>query len=345
MEQMAVLQSIINHPEKPISLGPYQGEDLVDLLLRLIPQSSGSLKQAQTVCLMCYQDERTTRFLVEEFSRCSDPALVLRLASRIVLERDIEFFRPFLWDDKPPQALAAARLCSQLTDLTRGERLRVALLLDREFEPPELNGPNLDLWLTELAGRHRIRVRQLAQNRPDRALLFWTRWPELATREQEWLIALTAGHKPELLKVKLAEMLESPEVSAFVVTRAVEQELRLPACLLEHQDPVVRAAAIFQGHADDRLEFYLGAEASTAEALAALSRCDCGKLVELLGDYRWQVRGAAANRLCQLDDPPLEAIRLLCESPDLGTKVAALKVLHQLIEGSGEGREVFPRVE
>lgn len=333
MEQMAVLQSIINHPEKPISLGPHQGEDLVDLLLRLIPLSSGSLKQAQTVCLMCYQDERVTRFLVEEFALCKDPALVLRLAGRIVLERDIEFFRPFLWGPKPAQSLAAARLCSQLTDLTPVERLRVALLLDREFEPPELQEQNLDLWLRELAGQHRIRVRQLAGKWPERALLLWTRWPDLAIREQEWLIALTARHNPKFLKVKLAELLESTEVSAFVVTRAVEQGLRLPANLLAHQNPVVRAAAIFQGHADDRLEWYLGPEASILESLAALDRCHCGKLVDLLGDTRWQIRGAAANRLCQLDNPPIKEIRLQSESPHLGTKVAALKVLERLTQG------------
>ena len=73
MAQMAVIQSIISHPEKPISLGPREGEDFLDLLLRLVPRSSGGVKQALTVCLMCYQDERTTRFLVEEFARTSSP--------------------------------------------------------------------------------------------------------------------------------------------------------------------------------------------------------------------------------------------------------------------------------
>lgn len=328
MEQMAVLQSIVSNPEKPISLGPHQGEDLIDLLLRLIPQSSGSLKQAQTVCLMCYQDERTSRFLVEEFARCRDPEVVLRLASRIVLERDIEFFRPFLWDEKSAQALASARLCRQLQNLQPGERLRVAILLDSEFEPPELNEPNLDLWMTEMVGRHRVRVRQLAASRPDQALLFWERWGQLPDREQEWLVALTASHKPALLKEKLPPLLEDPLVPAFVVTVAVEHEISLPAWMLDHPEPVVRAAAIFQGQADDQLERYLGPQASVVEALAAVGRCDGGKLVELLGDPRWQIRGAAANLLCALDHPPVEEIRLRSESPDLGTRVAALKALH-----------------
>ena len=148
MAQMAVIQSIISHPEKPISLGPHEGEDFLDLLLRLIPQSSGGVKQALTVCLMCYQDERTTKFLVEEFARCTDPALALRLASRIELERDIEFFRPFLWGEKRAQALASARLCRRLENLEPAERLRVALLLDSEFEPPPLSEQNLDLCET-----------------------------------------------------------------------------------------------------------------------------------------------------------------------------------------------------
>jgi hypothetical protein len=330
--QMAVLQSILKNPEKPISLGAHEGEDLVDLLLRLIPNSTGSLKLAQTVCLMCYQDERTTRFLLEEFAQCKEPALVLRLAGRISLERDIAFFRPFLWQEKAAQALAAARLCCQLQDLRPAERLRVAILLDSEFEPPELNKQNLDLWMTELGGRHRVRVRQLAARRPEQALLFWDCWPNLAPPEQEWLMRLTARHKPDLLKAKLPKLLEDPHVCAFVVTHAVEHQVELPASLLEHRDPLARAAAIFQGHADDQLESYLGPDASIAEALAALGRCAPRKLVDRLGDDRWQIRGAASQLLCGLEEPPLEEIRAKLESPDIGAKVAAFKVLQRFRE-------------
>ena len=329
MAQMAVIQSIISHPEKPISLGPHEGEDFLDLLLRLIPQSSGGVKQALTVCLMCYQDERTTKFLVEEFARCTDPALALRLASRIELERDIEFFRPFLWGEKRAQALASARLCRRLENLEPAERLRVALLLDSEFEPPPLSEQNLDLWMAELKGRHRLRVRQLAERRPDEALLFWSRWADLAVREQEWLLILTARHNLDLSKAKLYRLLEDPRVPPFVVALAVEHQLELPAALLEHEDFLVRAAAIFQGHADDQLERFLSSEASDAETLAALHRCEPKRLVDCLGDERWQIRGAASRLLCQLENPPLEEIRLKSESEELGTKVAALSVLER----------------
>jgi len=329
MAQMAVIQSIISHPEKPISLGPHEGEDFLDLLLRLIPQSSGGVKQALTVCLMCYQDERTTKFLVEEFARCTDPALALRLASRIELERDIEFFRPFLWGEKRAQALASARLCRRLENLEPAERLRVALLLDSEFEPPPLSEQNLDLWMAELKGRHRLRVRQLAERRPDEALLFWSRWADLAVGEQEWLLILTARHNLDLSKAKLYRLLEDPRVPPFVVALAVEHQLELPAALLEHEDFLVRAAAIFQGHADDQLERFLSSEASDAETLAALHRCEPKRLVDCLGDERWQIRGAASRLLCQLENPPLEEIRLKSESEELGTKVAALSVLER----------------
>ena len=335
LAQMAVLQSIIGNPEKPLSLGPHEGRDFLDLLLGLIPRSSGSLRQALTVCLMCYEDERTTRFLVEEFARCTDPALVLRLASRIILERDIQFFRPFLWGEKAAQGLAAARLCSQLENLEPAERLRVAVLIDTEFDPPELNEDNLDVWMSELTGRHRIRVRQLAESRPAAALNFWARWPELEFREQEWLLHLTVRHSPTLLNTRLPELLEDPLVPTFVVKAALEHGLSLPASLLNHEDPEVRAAAVFQGRGDDRLEQFLKPESSVAEALAALQRCHPGKLVECLGDDRWQVRGAASRLLCRLSNPPLEEIRLAAESEDLGTKVAAHTVLERFPAESG----------
>lgn len=327
MAQMAVIQSIISHPEKPISLGPHEGEDFLDLLLRLIPQSSGGVKQALTVCLMCYQDERTTKFLVEEFARCTDPTLVLRLASRIMLERDIEFFRPFLWGEKAAQALASARLCSQLRNLEPAERLRVAILLDSEFTPPKISEENLDLWMTELTGRHRNRARQLAERQSEGALLFWNRWSDLEAREQEWLLRFTARHQPGLLKIRLAELLEDTLVAPLVVTLALEHEMDLPSSLLEHPDPEVRSAAVFQGHADDRLESFLSPEVSIVETLAALHRCDPSDLVECLGDERWQIRGAATRLLCQMENPPLEEVRLKSESETLGTKLAALTVV------------------
>ena len=328
MAQMAVLQSMISNPEKPMSLGPHEGKDLIDLLLGLIAKSSGSLKQAQTVCLMSFQDPRVTRFLVEEFARCTDPALVLRLAGRIVLERDIEFFRPFLWQTRPAQALAAARLCSRL-ELEPAERLRVALLLDSEFEPPEINVQTLDLWLAELLGPHRLRTKQLAEIRPEGALLLWQRWQKLTEREQEWLVTLTAKCRPALLAQKLPDLLGDPAVPAFIASHALEHEISLPPSLLNHRDPKVRATAISCGHADAMLCAYLAPEASTEEAVAALTRCGPSTWVEHLSDERWQVRAAATNLLCQSDSPPLEEVRRLSESPDLATKVAALRVLER----------------
>lgn len=282
----------------------------------------------QTVCLMSFQDPRVTRFLVDEFARCTDPALVLRLAGRIVLERDIEFFRPFLWQSRPAQALAAARLCSQL-ELEPAERLRVALLLDSDFAPPEIQQETIDFWLAELSGPHRLRARQLAEMQPERALLLWLRWQELAEREQEWLVTLTARHSPDLLARKLPGLLLDPAVPAFVVSHALEHEISLPPSLLNHHDPKVRAAAISCGHADAVLSAYLAPDVSPEEALAALGRCDRAVLIEHLSDPRWPLRARATNLLCQLDRPPLEELGRLSESPDLATKVAALSVLER----------------
>ena len=170
-------------------------------------------------------------------------------------------------------------------------------------------------------------MRQLAERHPEEALLFWSRWADLAVREQEWLLSLTARHNPDLSKAKLRKLLEAPLVPPFVVTLAVEHQLELPAALLEHEDSLVRAAAIFQGHADDKLERYLSTKASVGETLAALHRCEPKRLVDCLGDVRWQVRGEASRLLCQLENPPLEEIRLKSESEELGTKVAAFTVL------------------
>lgn len=328
--QLAVLKSIVADPKRPITLGPHQGEDIVDLLIRRIPESTGTLKQLQIFCLMSYQDHRTTEFMVEEFSRSRDAGTVLRLGRRLTVERGFDFFLPFLWDDRQAQALAAARLCGQSQELTTRERLRVAILLDSEYAPPEINTHTLEVWLGELTGKHRRRARALAERTGNGMLSLWTRWSDLPQEEKLWLTRATANLDPLLLRVKLAELLREPEVPYDYVELALHHGVELPVTLLESAQPLVRAAAIQSGYADHKIEFYLNRQATLPEVLAAAPRCSTEALLSLLADDRWQVRSIAATLLAQSEKPPLEALRAKARSKSLEERVAAVEVLQRL---------------
>lgn len=333
-EQLAVLRDIIVNPLRATALGRHENEDLVDLLLRLAPQSVGALKQAQMICLMSFDDPRVTDFLVAEFSRSKDAATVLHLGKRLSLARGPVFFRPFLWCQNTAQALAAARHCSQDGELSHGERLRVALLLDQSFEPPALSESTLQVWMDELAGRHRVRAKKLAEQRGKEALIFWTRFSDLAAVEQEWLVALTGRLDPTLLKERLPALMRLPSVSPGVVEQALQLGVDLPRGLLESEHDRVRARAISAGLADGRLEDFLALESSPAEAAAATRRCSVDRLLELLSDRRWEVRAAATETLSRkvAKDLPLERIRAMTGSAFIGEKVAAVELLRRLGE-------------
>lgn len=330
--QLAVLRDIARDPRRAAALGRHEQEDVVDLLLRLVAFSFGPIKQAQVVCLMSYDDPRVTDYLVAEFSRSTDPAIILHLAKRLSLAKDSEFFRPFLWNQNRAHALAAARHCSQGMELSAKERLRVAILLDQPFEPPAFSEEALEVWMEALAGPERVRVRQLAEQRGEEVMLLWTRFATLAEAEQEWLVEVSARRNPALLLEKIPELLRQPSVSLAIVEYALQLGVELPPDLLNSPHERVRALAISSGLADDRLETFLDPQVSALEAAAAARRCPIARLVELLSDPRWEVRAAATDTLAQRDlqELPLETIRSKTASALMGERVAAVELLRRL---------------
>ena len=324
-----MLQDIVADPFRATALGSHEGEDLVDLLLRLAPLSSGAIKQAQVLCLMCFDDPRVSEFLVAEFESGRDAKTILHLGSRLSLIKEPEFFLPFLWDAHSVRALAAARQCSRGLELTPKERLRVALLLDQDFEPPPLSEATVGLWMNELRGPHRARARKLAGRHGPGCLVLWTRFSEFASAEREWLLSLTAELGPDILSSKLPDLLTCPDVSRPTVELAVELGVELPPSLLRHADPRVRAAAIQVGLADEQIEDFLSTEVSPMEAAAAAGRCSLERRLRLLSDSRWQVRTAAVAALSG-QEVPIEEVRKRTESVNLGERVASIELLRRL---------------
>ncbi len=326
MQQAAILRSVSEQPERAIALGKHQGEDFIDLLVRLIAESDGGIKKLQLYCLSLYDDPRTTRFMLDEFERARDAASILHLGRRLSADREPEFFRKFLWlENKPAQSLVAARLLSESPELEPAERLRIAIFLDREFDPPPICPENLDLWLAELSGPHRRRVKTLAENRGDEVLLLWSRYDSLAGEEKEWLVVLTARLDPSLARGHLSRILREPSVALPMVRRAQKLGIELPTRLLESESELVRAAALEQGLAGERVEEYLSA--SLPEAVAATRRCSTERLLELLADHRWQVRATAAETLASKTEYPLQELRRRTRSELQGERVAAVEVL------------------
>ena len=328
LHQAAVLQSVAEKPERALQLGRHDGEDFIDLLIRLIPHRDGGVKKLMVMCVSFYQDPRTTVFLLEEFARSRDAATVLHLGRRLCMEKEADFFRQYLWlDDYPAQSLVAARLLRESAELSPAERLRIAIFLNEEFEPPALCARHLGLWQVELCGPHRRKVRQLAEAQGRAVLLFWDHWERLAEEEKEWLAELTIRLEPEQARERLASLLTGPSISHGVVAQAVGLNLELPLKLLESDDERVRAAVIAQGSLDQELDRFLSPQATVTESIAAARRCSTEKLVELLGHERWQVRAAATQALVGSEDCPIESVRERAMSSHQGEKLAAVEIL------------------
>ena len=322
--RLAVLSSIVADPTRPLALGAHDGEDFIDLLTRLVPDSRDVLRKALILCLTCYQDPRTQDFLAQVFTEERDAATVLHLGGRLTLDLGVEFFRPFLWGERAAQGLVAAQAFAQgSTELQPEEQLRVALLLDWEYPPPEISSKTVSYWVAELEGPHRLKARQLAENLGSSALLLWSVRDQFS--EVDWLLELTETIDPERARRETETLL--PEGALHTVQTALRLGLELPATLLENHDPEVRAAAVSAGLADSHLESYL--KASTTEAVAAVPRCSPQTLVDLLSDSRWQVRSTAVRALSLGQDRPLERVRALALADTLAQRVAAVALLEQ----------------
>lgn len=300
-------------PTRALRLGPHEGEDFVDLLIRLIPENHGVVKQTMTLCLMSYQDQRTGDFLARAFATSRDAATVLHLGQRLLLDRGPEFFRPFLWSDKAAQALAAARVCHDTADPR--EQLRIALLIP-DARPPEITEETRDAWLAELTGPHRARAMQLAEGYNTRLLS--AGWTRLDDPQKAWWLGL----HPDLV-----EQLLPTSNLAVVAHAAHHHNLKLPAHFLVHDDPEVRALAIAAGWGDENLTHYLGA--TLPEALAATRRCPPEQLLELLTDERWPVRAEAVRALETVEPPRLAEVRALVNAGELGQRAAAVDLLQR----------------
>jgi hypothetical protein len=320
---------VVEQPERPISLGPHEGEDFVDLLLRLTPLSTGAFRQLHVLCLMCYADERTSRFFVDEFSQSQDASIVIMLGKRLAVEKGPEFFKPFLWSDSAARALAAARICTTEDSLSVEERLRMAILLE-DYAPPPIEPDSLDPWMSALLSRHRLKVRRLASGREREALELWSRWEQLPASEQEWLLDLTDRLDRSLLAGQVRARLSQDPVRPYLIRYALACHIDLPASLLDHGDPTIRAAAISAGLADQELERFLGDDSTLQESVAAVARCETDRLLPLLGDGRWQVRARATDVLVAKGPSSIPALRDLAASEVKATRVAAVAALQRL---------------
>lgn len=323
---MAVLRDIQADPERALKLGPHQGEDFVDLLIRIIPGAEGALRKSLTLCLMSYQDERTANFLAEAFAQGRDAITVLHLARRLRLDRGIDFFRPFLWDARTAQAVAAAEVCLSEPELSGAERLRIALLLEPRVALPGFDDPS---WLAELHGSHRAQARQLAEQQGAGCLVLWDHWDQLEEPAQLWLLRLSERLDPVLTRQRLEELLSRGQLELHLLETGRRLGLLPPGQALDSTDTEVRALAVSAGLADDRLETYLTPDRSPAEAAAAASRCGSTRLLELLADPRWLVRAQAVRSLGELQPRPLAEVRQKMYSTLVEERAAAAELLLQ----------------
>lgn len=355
--RLGTLEAVVADPKAALGFGLYADRDIIDVLLH---QARSTPVAAEWLTLLnalaVFADPRVAGFFTEVLGERADPA-VLFLASDYLTATRAKVPRATLQqlliqDDFPARARAAAPLLMRVGVRTTAERLRVALLVDDGPPPPPFADASV-AYVAELRGpfAQDARAALIAQGDAAASCLL-TCWAALDDATLAWLIewavqALPGGvaeevvgrvqdaGNDELLRIALIRLAERQDVSIDPPAEALARWL----C---HPDPQVRRAAILKSAAPfawSSLVDLASSDIDPTVRAAATWRLSADfnsralpRLLDALGDERWQVRAAAVDGLVGLGSDVFSDVRPLVDDARLPVRVAAVDVLLRLGE-------------
>ncbi len=345
--RLAALKVVCEQPGRAAAYGRHGKRDVIDVLVQMdVTVLPAALQRLLVAAISAYRDPRVPGWLIGEFQRSSDRAVLQSIARRFAEEPPVEacrFFGPWAMQDHDlVRARAAARALAGNPELSEGERIRVASALAAEgCEVPTVTAANSEQWLRELCGPYWVEARHLVERsgaEAFRALRAY--WPAFDDRTAEWFLKWGVRDHPLESVELLKPLLESGEGPRSLLALQMVPRLGAAAALfapvvqrfIDHADPAYRLAAIRAGASGDWER--LVAEDSAPEVRAAALR----RSAELadravpairggLSDPDWQVRAAATEALKQLGEEGVRLAKELmaCESRD--ARLAAMQVL------------------
>lgn len=281
---------------------------------------------------------------------CSKNNKILLLAAthiaRLPAQERIVFLSPLVVDaSSAVRCRAAANMLDDCFDrLEPPVALRAAIISDHALPLPSLSADTLGIWLAELDGPYPDSAKNaLLQSGAAALESMLTFWPALPLRARVWVMRTAAARNMAAVGPRLKETIRDSQDRELVVV-ALEcmkmlgiDDAPLAASLYEHDDSLIRAAAIAAGNATIDWPDRFVSEKSECVRLAILEQIGrlnevgyVGFLVRCLKDQSWRVRARATDALVCLAPASLESLRTALGDADEQVRVAAAQGLYRL---------------
>ncbi|MBV8070140.1 MAG: HEAT repeat domain-containing protein [Acidobacteriaceae bacterium] len=357
-ERVEVLRAIQKEPRVALSFGIFEGQDVIDALIRESHRGAGTSEWMQWLgTLDCFEDRRVKDFFLRLLCESDEP-IVLFAAARYLARMapasvPQEIYDLLLTDENPMRARAAALVlgaaeASQADGKTvcpTGGTIRLALLSGGKVPAPAIDAHTSAAWLDELNGAFQLEAMSALETQGEHA---WIRlallWDELGGRLRMWLLQWGFREFPAMLPGLLAQALRSGDPTlvleglrtmADAGEKIVPESIRgLAAAFLRDPDPAVRQAAAAAAPPGVNWREFLVLESDGAVRLAAmvqLARTERERaipdLIDVLRSGDWQVRSTAASCLITLGTAAGDAVKPLVRDPDPDVRTAAVRTL------------------
>ncbi len=345
-----VLRAIQKEPAVALSFGIFEGQDVIDALIRESHRGAGTAEWMQWLgTLDCFEDPRTRDFFFRLLCDSDEP-IVLFAAARHLARTPVSWLPESIYDllltnENPMRARAAAVVLENSQTTSVRVRIRLALLSGGKLPAPALDPDTLAPWLDELNGAFQLEAMSALEAQGEHA---WIRlalvWDKLDVRLQIWLLqwgsrefqAVLPGLLPQALKSgEHALVLEALRGMADAGERIVPESIRgLAVAFLSNPDPAVRQAAVAAAPAGVNWREFLVSEIDRgvrSEAMVQLAKRECEQaipdLIDFLRSGDWQVRAVAASCLITLGTAAADAVKPLVRDADRNVQTAAVRIL------------------
>lgn len=363
-ERLAVLRAIQKEPAVARSFGIFEGQDIIDALIRESHRGAGTSEWMQWLgTLDCFEDPRARDFFLRLLFDSDEPAELFAaaryLARAPVASLPERIYDVLLSNENPMRARAAALIFEKSQATSGRVRIRLALLSGGKVPTPALDPDTLAAWLQELNGAFQLEAMSALQEQGEQA---WIRlallWDKLNVRLQTWLLqwgsrefqALLPGLLPQALSsADHSLVLEALRAMADAGERIVPESIRgLAVTFLSDPDAAARQAAVAAAPPGVNWREFLASEIDSAvrlEAMAQLARRECEQaipdLIDFLRSGDWQARAAAAGCLITLGIAAADAVRPLVRDADQDVQTAAVRILVALHEDAWLEQELL----
>lgn len=317
----AALHAVLNAPEVALSFGPYEGRDLVDVLLSQAERFRGEWEWLSWVgAIAAFHDPRVVRLFASLITTESHTELLFALANYLRSESldpiRIPLGAALMQNGCVARARAVASVLAACPQLSAVEALRIGLLQPGAATPLPLFSAASGEWLNELAGPFQSEA-QLELRRQGASTLaaLVDYWDRLSESAKSWLLQWAADTDPDLVLDGIRNVLTKRSDGLILVALEAAAKLKdfpddlesLIVPLSEHNDELVRRAAVTACRSGLNWRLFFENEPSVLVRQACIARVIDQErreavpfALQQLANPDWRIRAAAVDGLLSL---------------------------------------------